>query len=141
MAWLLLCSFSFLAWFLWSAYSLGINYRRARTIGLPILIQPINPLNPFWVLLYPKLVPVFRLSRVTAYLIQCSYPGWTFDGKYDVHKELGEVFLVVNPGHVQLCVANAAAAESITTRRKDFPKPIKLYSKACPSTLFGENHD
>lgn len=57
--------------------------------------------------------------------------------KYEAFEKVGaDVFIVCTPGHNTLFVADAEAISQITTRRNDFPKPIKLYASV---DLFGKN--
>lgn len=39
-----------LAWSLWMFTFLVKNYWIARKIGLPMVISPATPLNPFWII-------------------------------------------------------------------------------------------
>lgn len=55
--------------------------------------------------------------------------GWVYHDKYKLHAELGDAFVHVNPAKNQLFIANPEAVEEIFQRRKDFEKPIHMYSE------------
>jgi hypothetical protein len=44
---------------LWTAASLLRNYKAARSTKLPIVISPVNPFNPLWILSRQYINPVF----------------------------------------------------------------------------------
>ena len=123
----------------WSTFSFIANYVQARRIGLPILISPVNPMNPVWVLFNKQLVPYlnllpFGLGTFATY----STLGWSFQHKYHLHAKHGDVFVIVNPGKNVVTVADASAVDEITSRRKDFQKAAEMY-KALE--IFGPNVD
>jgi hypothetical protein len=81
----------------WHLYGIYKNYQFALKIGLPIIITPINPTNPLWVLVGPYLhsflagVP-FGLEKWASY----SYLGWSWKDKYAMHARLGSAFTITN---------------------------------------------
>ena len=130
MAWLFICYSAVAAYFIWTATSLLANYRAARKTGLPIVISPVNPLNPFWILLYrnfPVLPWLRSLPWGLGTFARCSYNGWHFHDKQALHVELGDAFILVNPGINDVFVADPDATHSVLGRRKDFVKPALLY--------------
>lgn len=46
-----------IAWTLWSAVSLAINYSRARHLKLPIVTIPFSPDSALWIVLQPLFLP------------------------------------------------------------------------------------
>ena len=129
MALLLLLSSIFLAFLLSQCFSLYRSYQNARTLGLPIVISPVNPRNILWQLFQPRIQPFLRLLPDS--LIQfaiISNPTWSFRDKAAVHQRLGPALVLVCPGINHIWVADPDAATTILTKRKEFPKP-NLYSK------------
>ncbi|KAI9813048.1 MAG: hypothetical protein M1827_004268 [Pycnora praestabilis] len=139
MHWLFLPLSLFAAYFLWTGVALLINYTRARQLGLPIIISPINPLNPIWVLSNKRLIPYVEklpwdLGGFTRYI----WIGWSFDDKYHVHEKLGDAFVLVTPGDNEIHICNASTLDEVFSRKDDFPKPTAMYK---PLECFGRNVD
>jgi cytochrome P450 len=127
-------SIAFVAWLL---ISLTRNYTTAYTIGLPILLSPVYPLNPFWALLESRLVPL--LTRLPFFLIKwIDYTefSWAYYDRSQLHEKLGPAYVIVSPGDIRVILADPQAAEDVLLRRKDFIKPPIMY-KALE--LFGPN--
>ena len=114
----------------WTAVSIISNYIAVRKIGLPLVISPVYPLNPFWIITY-KVFPVILLLRYLPFGLgtwaRCTYIGWQFDEKHALHDELGPVFVIVTPGGNEVTVADAQVAHIVLARRKDFIKPAIMY--------------
>lgn len=65
------------------------------------------------------------------------HPEWAYLLGHRPFEEIGsDIFLTVSPGRLQLWVADADVINQITTRRNDFPKPLKLYKRL---DLYGKN--
>ena len=119
-----------LAALIWTSITLFRNYVVARRIGLPIVVSPITPLNPFWLICYRVFPSVLLLKRLPFGLgrwARCIYTSWTFDDKCALHDELGDLFSIVSPGSIEVVVADPKSAHDIFTRRKDFVKPAVIY--------------
>ena len=128
-----------LAWFIWTAISLVKNYGIARRIGLPVVVSPATPLNPLWIICYrafPKVLLLKYLPWGLGRWARCTFMGWTFDDKYALHEELGDLFSVVSPGGIEVVVADPDAAYAVLARRKDFIKPAVMYEQL---NVFGPN--
>jgi len=128
-----------LAWFLWMFTSLVKNYWIARKIGLPMIISPATPLNPLWIICYRVFPQVLLLKHLPWGLgrwARCTFMGWTFNDKYALHDELGELFAVVSPGAIEVIVADPQAAHAVLARRKDYIKPAVMYEQL---NVFGPN--
>ena len=133
MAWLFICLSAAFAFTTWTAFSLLRNYQLARSIGLPIIVSPANPLNPLWILTY-RLSPIISVLRVLPWglgkFARYSYIGWEFDDKYAVHQELGSAFILVTPGTNELILADPDAVSVVLARRKEYIKPAVIYGMA-----------
>ena len=137
MAFLVALLITLLALPCFTVYKMYSNYSVALKIGLPIIFTPVDPFHPLWVLLRPYLSPVlsclpFGLGTWTHY----SYLGWPWKDKYALHARYGGAFTIVTPAGNQVIVADAKAADDISTRRKDFVKKAEIYA---PFNIFGLN--
>jgi cytochrome P450 len=139
MAFFLLAFTSAVALLSWHLLCIYSNYKQACRIGLPIIVTPINILNPVWMLVQRWFAPL--LKRVPFGLcdfVHYSILGWNFADKYSLHDRLGDAFVIVGPAESQVIVANAEAVEDIASRRKDFQKSEAMYK---PLEAFGPNLD
>ncbi|KAH8879356.1 cytochrome P450 [Thozetella sp. PMI_491] len=102
---------------LWPLYR---NYRTALKTGLPILVAPINPDNFLYMI---TKVPLYRyLKRICPTDgMEVSIFGWQFRTKHDsMHQRYGSAFILVTPGSNELWAGDAAMAQVVLARRKDF---------------------
>jgi hypothetical protein len=126
---LLLCLLPPAAWTVYSWYCLLLNYLRARKIGVPVVIIPISHGNLLWMIVDKKFfIPVFeRLPFGSGSFVRYNWRGWEFQDKNKSHLELGDVFVIANPGRNRLYVCNAKALLDVFQRRMDFPRPLELF--------------
>ena len=128
-------------WLLWIYLPLYNNYMKARTIGLPVIVIPTDPLSPLW---------AFNTKESSTFLTKWSFGllSWSkllywssaFDNKYYLHKRIGPAFVLVTTGKNWVYIADPEAADSALSRRKEFIKPRELYGtlmadatiKNCP---------
>ena len=130
MTWVFLLSSAVFGSLFWTLISIFLNYNVARKITLPIVISPVSPLNPLWILTWRTLPIVLSLKGLPFGLgkwARCTYMGWAFQDKHALHDELGPVFVVVTPGGNEVIVADPQAAHTILSRRKEFIKPAIMY--------------
>ena len=116
----------------WTFFSTISNYNTARKIALPVIISPVSPLNPLWILTYRLFPFVLSLKHLPLGLgkwARCTYMGWTFDDKHALHDDLGPVFIVVTPSGNEISVADSQATHTILSRRKEFIKPAVMYGR------------
>ncbi len=121
----------------WPVINLLKNYIEARKIGLPIVVNPIDLMNPVWILTQKRLIPLlealpFGLGKWVSY----SGLGSVFSNRYSLHSKNGPAFLVVTPKEINVFVDDAKAVEDILSRRKDF---IKAEEMGTALNLFGTN--
>ena len=116
----------------WTLTSIILNYNAARKIGFPIVISPVTPLNPFWILT-TKIFPSVLLLRYLPFRLgtwaKCTHMGWPFQDKYALHADIGPVFTLVTPGGNEITVADPCTAHTIFTKRKEFIKPAIMYGE------------
>ncbi len=132
MEWFFLLASILFASLLWTSISIILNYSTARKTGFPIVISPVSPLNPLWILTsrtFPVVLKLKCLPFGFGTWARCTYMGWSFDDKHALHDELGSILTIVTPGGNEVTVADPEAAQTILTRRKDFIKPAVMYGE------------
>jgi len=136
----LLLASSLLLWVVfyatWSAVTLEQNYRRASTMGIPLVRVPVDPLNIPWQVVEPHFWTLIDylhlpLPRNSVLLRR----GWHFHVKADMHEEMGTVWAIVTPGGIHLNVCDAEALREIFARRGDFVRPREFYSMCTERCL------
>ena len=117
----------------WTFFSILSNYNAACKIDLPLIISPVSPLNPIWILTYRAFPWVLSLKHLPFGLgrwARCTYLGWQFHDKHALHDELGSLFIIVTPSVNEISVADSQATHAIFSRRKDFIKPAVMYGRS-----------
>jgi cytochrome P450 len=130
MALILATFYLLLAFSSWSSLSFLHNYWQARRIRLPILCTPIDPQNLLWVLLFEgPLTPILRniLPPPFNKWIEINSRDRNYHKIHQLHKEIGEAFIIVSPKSFRVFVAEAKLVEQLTSRRRDFVKPVEVY--------------
>jgi len=119
-----------LAYLTWSLAAMEINYRRASSMGIPLVRLPVDCLNIVWILLEPT------LWRLLDYLPfewgtfgRYSRRGWHFHDKAKSHQKYGPAWALVTPCDIYVYVADPDAIHDIFIRRGDFQRPSRMYSK------------
>lgn len=127
------------AFFIWHIFCLCSNFMKARAIGMPILVSPVDPMSPLWLLTQRFVLPVAkRLPLGLGSWTNYSDYGFGYKLKFRLHSRLGPAYIIVNPGKNIVMVADAAAVDNITSRPKDFQKSAEMYK---PLEVFGPNVD
>ncbi|KAF1956845.1 cytochrome P450 [Byssothecium circinans] len=122
-------------------WNLFHNYLTALKVGLPIIIVPISPDNPLWMLISR---PVLRLLKHLPFgggyytYTRFCYAGWQFDDRYRIHKELGDAVLFVTPGLNWIYLCNADAIHEVVRRERQgvFSRPVEMLAML---DVFGPN--
>lgn len=123
MPWLLILFSLFAIWAgsnLWSLYK---NYLSARKTGLPIVICPVNPYHPLWLIFSVPLRPLFE-KYLPAWIyrrLNLAIYGFEFRGKMDVFGDKGPAFVLVTCGANELSLMDPELAVEVLKRIKDFP--------------------
>lgn len=126
-----------IALILWPILNLLKYYIEARSIGLPIIINPISLLNPIWILTHKRLLP--RIKSLPFGLGDwILYSGFTsvFSNRYKLHAKHGPAYLVVTPKEIILFIDDPELTEEILGKRKDL---IKSDDTGEALNLFGPN--
>ncbi|KAE9375772.1 cytochrome P450 monooxygenase-like protein [Stipitochalara longipes BDJ] len=104
-----------------AAKTSGLPYRISIIDGVPgylwiathdIFLGTLHKFAPSRNWLWPKLAHVHR--------------SWHY--AQEMREALGEVYLIVSPGQIFMSCSNAEANIQLTTRRRDFVKPVELYA-------------
>ena len=122
---------------IWYFSSIPRNYRLARATGLPILLCPVNPSNPFWLVLSTIFEPTLSryLPTFVYHRIKVAIFGWEFRCRYTVNQEMGAVFVLVTPAKNEVWIADPEMAQAVLMRRNDFLQ-LELASRRFLSNPF-----
>lgn len=99
----------------------GLPYRISIIDGVPgylwiathdIFLGTLHRFTPSRKWLWPKLAHVHR--------------SWHYS--QEMREALGEVYLIVSPGQIYMSCSDPEAIVQLTTRRRDFVKPVELYA-------------
>jgi hypothetical protein len=113
----------------WSFVSMEVNYHKARSMGIPLVRLPIDPMNVIWVVLEPQVWSFLdRLPIDFGSFGRYSRRGWFFADKAQSHVLYGPIWALVSPRDIYIYVADANAVHDIFSRREDFLRPSKMYS-------------
>jgi cytochrome P450 len=120
-----------LSYFVWSIICLEINYRRASSMGIPLVRLPIDPINTLWIIFQKSIWMLLDLLSINWGTFGFySRRGWQFIDKADSHLRYGPIWALVTPADIHVSVADPGAIHDVLTRRSDFVRPSKLYSKS-----------
>ena len=118
------------AYLSWSLITLEINHRRASSMGIPLVRLIIDPLNLPWIVLEPFVWSLLdRLPIDWGTFGRYSRRGWHFHDKASSHLHYGPVWALVTPRDIYVYLADPTAINDVFSRRGDFLRPSKMYSK------------
>jgi cytochrome P450 len=122
-----------------TAWSLLRNYAIARKVGLPIVVVPISPENPLWMLLARYVLPILQYVPFgNGHFSRFCHIGWEFDEKARAHVEFGDAFMFATPGKNWIYLCDADAIHDIIKRERsgEFARPVELLAML---DVFGPN--
>jgi hypothetical protein len=120
---------SLIGYLLWSLTALELNYRRARSMSIPLVRLPVDPMNIVWILIESHLWRLLdKLPVNWGTFGRYSRRGWFFPDKAQSHLRYGPIWALVTPRDIYVYVADPEAVHDIFTRREDFLRPAKMYS-------------
>ena len=117
------------------------NYRIARTMGVPIRVMPISPMNPFWALVDRKVMIFLRKYIGDNTFTRFNWRGWELRDRCRSFEEMGDVWVLVNPFMNWLQINDPDAIMAISRRGVDFGRPpwingrFTLASRCCHTRL------
>ncbi|KAL6719196.1 hypothetical protein ACLMJK_003433 [Lecanora helva] len=121
---------------LYTSYCLGINYRAAKRIGVPIVIVPVSPENPIWMLTGNRIASFVEFLFGESHFTRFSIRGWVYYDKNRAALELGDHFVFVTPGKIWFYVCNPDTLNEVIHRFHDFPRPTEILAML---DVFGPN--
>ncbi|QDS75267.1 hypothetical protein FKW77_000853 [Venturia effusa] len=122
-----------------TAYGLIVNYRKARKIGLPILVSPVAAFNPIWWVLGIFLFPVMkRMPHPFSSWAQFGNLFWHFEDKHRTADRFGPAWILVTPSDITINLSDAKAGDEYLSRTKHFLKPPIIYESI---NFYGPNVD
>lgn len=126
-----------IALILWPVLNLLKFYIEARTVGAPVIINPIGLLNPIWIITHKTFLPwiknwPFGLGDWVLYSGTTSI----FTNRYKLHERHGPAYVVATPNEVALFIDDPELAEEVMSKRKDL---IKSERMGTALNLFGPN--
>ena len=116
---------------IWLAHRLITNYAIARRVGVPVVVIPVDPESPLWMLTSDYLSPFtdrllswipFGSGSFTRY----AHRGWDVHDRAKSFLELGDAFILVTTGKNWLYVCNAETVAEMLQRRKEFERPLEI---------------
>jgi cytochrome P450 len=122
-----------------TAWSLFCNYAIACKVGLPVIIVPISPENPLWMLLARYVIPILQYVPFgNGNFSRFCHVGWEFEEKASAHIELGDAFIFATPGKNWIYLCDADAIHDIIKRERsgEFARPVELLAML---DVFGPN--
>jgi len=115
---LVVCFYSIVQ-FLRPFFSLYGHLRHAQAIGLPMKVIPFPPgLFSFFAFQIMRRLGLLSPGTKLHRLLSMGRP----DG-YDLHKEMGDVFVTISPAGLTLIVADPKVVAHVSSKRLEFPKP------------------
>lgn len=128
----------FLSYIGLSILQLAYNYQKAKRIGLPVLVTPVDPSNVPYMLSSGWLEPLLRrcLPLGLGNFVEYNSRDWNYDKINDLQERIGDTFIIVSPKQIRVFTGNAKASDELCRRRRDFVKAVALYK---PLEIFGRN--
>jgi cytochrome P450 len=103
--------------------SLLRNYYAAKAVGIPVIISPVDVFHPVWLVFGGLVKPfIFILPYGLRRWSTFYNLDWPFYDKGRIHRDVGEVFALVNPWNIAIILDDPVGAEAVYHRRKDFIK-------------------
>ncbi|PSN70574.1 cytochrome P450 [Corynespora cassiicola Philippines] len=122
-----------------TAWCLACNYLIACKVGIPVIIVPISPENPVWMLLARHVVPILQYVPFgNGNFTRFCHVGWEFEEKTRAHQEFGEAIMLATPGKNWIYLCNADTIHDIVKRERqgEFARPVELLAML---DVFGPN--
>ncbi|KAF2750887.1 cytochrome P450 monooxygenase-like protein [Sporormia fimetaria CBS 119925] len=122
-----------------SLWCLLHNYLIAKNIGLHIILIPVRPDNPLWILLSPYIIPLFRkIPFGNGTFTRFCRTDWYFSEGYEAHRQFGDAIILCSPGANWLYLCDPKTARDILRRERagEFGRD---YSSVAMLDVFGPN--
>jgi hypothetical protein len=116
---------------IWLAHRLITNYAIARRVGVSVVVIPVDPESPLWMLTSDYLGPF--IDRVLSWIpfgsgsfTRYAHRGWDVHDRAKSFLELGDAFILITTGKNWLYVCNAETVAEMLQRRKEFERPLEI---------------
>jgi len=116
----------------WSLIALEVNYRRATSMGIPLVRLPVDPLNILFQVFEShvwKIIDRLPVENLLPVWMRYARRGWYFKDKASSHLRYGPIWALVTPCDVHILVCDPEAVHDVFARRNDFVRPNKMYSE------------
>ena len=97
-------------------YCFVSSYTAARKTRLPILLTPVHPLNPFWLILGPCIIRILQpiVPGWLQFRLDVAIRGYEFRLRNKLHENVGSTFLLVGPGYMQVLSRDTEVIKKVT---------------------------
>lgn len=97
------------------SYRLLSCYFAARKIGFPVVLTPVNPKHPLWLLLGESIRPALQqlLPGWLFFRVDLSTRGFQARLRNKLHDKLGATYLLVGPGSLEFWTSNKEIGKQI----------------------------
>jgi hypothetical protein len=115
----------------WSLIAMEINYRRASSMGIPLIRLPIDPLNILFQVFESYVWFVLdRLPWVPRpAFARYARRGWMYYDKCYSHLRYGPIYAKVTPKDIYVQIADPEAIYEVFSHRHNFIRPTKTYGE------------
>lgn len=120
-----------ISWVAWTAYHLASNYAVASRVGVPLIVVPVNPESPVWMLVSDYLGSY--IDRVLSWIpfgsgsfTRYAHRGWDVHDRAKTFLELGDAFILVTTGKNWLYICNADMLVELLQRKSEFRRPLEI---------------
>ncbi|KAL8906169.1 MAG: hypothetical protein Q9207_002202 [Kuettlingeria erythrocarpa] len=105
-------------------------------MGLPLLLCPVNPANPIWLIFAATFQPLLAqlLPSCVYNRLKVAIYGWEFRCRYTINAKLGPAFVLVTPSSNEVWIADPDMANEVLGRRQDFVQ-LEMASRWFPLRL------
>lgn len=121
----------------WYFTSFLKSYLKARKIGLPIHLTPVNDHNVFWMIFAVPLRPIFKrfLPAALFQRLELATYGFEFRVRNKPYKMFGPTYLLVGPGEVALWNADPEMNKAIAANTKEIPPSKMAEGRLTPAKM------
>lgn len=117
------------AYLSWSLLMLEVNYRRASSIGIPLVRLPFDPGNLAWVILGPSIWGLLdRLPFSWGAFSSYYRREWQYLNKAESFLRHGPIWALVTSQSFYVYLADPDTIHDVCIRRADFLRPSHMYS-------------
>lgn len=113
-------------WAAWSIACLLSHRRQAMATGVPYVLSPVSTDNMLWNIISGIFKSARNIRLPFEMTTRYSVRGWSYIDQIDTHEKLGKIFMIVSPGEKELYIADAAVAQSVWKKPKEFLKPVAM---------------